>query len=50
MSKLHVHEFSVSFDGYTAGPDQGLDKPLGIGGMRLHDSAFAQPNLPSDVR
>ncbi|MFZ0342656.1 MAG: dihydrofolate reductase family protein, partial [Gaiellaceae bacterium] len=26
-----------SLDGFTAGPDQSLENPLGIGGRRLHD-------------
>jgi len=28
---------SISLDGYTAGPDQSLENPLGVGGMQLHD-------------
>ena len=40
MPKLRVHNFSMSLDGYAAGPDQNLDNPLGIGGMRLHDWVF----------
>jgi dihydrofolate reductase len=31
---------AMSLDGYMAGPSQGLDDPLGIGGMRLHDWLF----------
>ena len=41
MSKLRVASFSVSVDGYGAGPEQSLDNPLGIGGMGLHQWAFA---------
>jgi dihydrofolate reductase len=41
MPKLRVHNFSVSLDGYAAGPDQSLDNPLGVGGRRLHEWAFA---------
>jgi dihydrofolate reductase len=37
MSSVHVSNFSISLDGYGAGPEQGLDNPLGIGGERLHD-------------
>jgi dihydrofolate reductase len=37
MTKLRVHSFSISLDGYGAGPRQGLDDPLGIGGEGLHD-------------
>jgi len=40
MSKLRVHCFSVSLDGYAAGPDQDLDNPLGKGGMQLHEWFF----------
>jgi dihydrofolate reductase len=40
MPKLRVHNFSVSLDGYSAGPDQSLDNPLGVGGMELHNWAF----------
>jgi hypothetical protein len=41
VPKLRVHDFSVSVDGYDAGPDQSLDNPLGVGGEQLHDWAFA---------
>jgi dihydrofolate reductase len=37
MSRLIVHSFSISIDGYGAGPDQSLDDPLGVGGEELHD-------------
>jgi dihydrofolate reductase len=35
MTKLRVQSFSVSMDGYSAGPDQDLDNPLGVGGTEL---------------
>lgn len=41
MSKLRVHSFAVSIDGYGAGPAQSLEHPLGIGGMALHGWAIA---------
>ena len=41
MSKLRVNCFAVSIDGYGAGPDQGLQDPLGVGGMALHEWARA---------
>ena len=41
MPKLRVNSFSVSLDGYGAGPEQSLDNPLGVGGMALHEWAFA---------
>jgi len=37
MSKLRVHAFSVSLEGYGAGPEQSLDDPLGKGGEALHN-------------
>ncbi|MGO4448783.1 dihydrofolate reductase family protein [Phyllobacterium sp. TAF24] len=40
MSKLYVRSFSLSLDGYGAGPDQSLDNPLGVNGMSLHQWAF----------
>lgn len=41
MPALRVHSFSLSFDGYGAGPDQGPDDPMGVGGGELHGWAFA---------
>jgi dihydrofolate reductase len=40
MPKLRVHNFSMSLDGYAAGPGQNVDNPLGVGGTRLHDWVF----------
>lgn len=40
MSKLCVRAFSVSLDGYGAGPCQSLENPLGVNGMNLHQWAF----------
>jgi dihydrofolate reductase len=40
MTKLRVHAFSVSLDGYAAGPGQDLDHPLGVGGKQLHEWVF----------
>jgi dihydrofolate reductase len=41
MSKLRVHAFSISIDGFGAGPDQSLENPLGVGGVALHNWHFA---------
>ena len=41
MTKLKVQAFSISVDGYGAGPGQNLENPLGVGGKALHDWAFA---------
>jgi dihydrofolate reductase len=40
VSKLRL-KISMSLDGFVAGPSQSVDNPLGIGGMRLHEWAFA---------
>jgi len=40
MTKLRVDCFSVSIDGYGAGPDQALEHPMGLGGMALHEWVF----------
>ena len=39
MSKLRFR-ISMSLDGFVAGPDQSVDNPLGVGGMRLHEWVF----------
>ena len=40
MGRLRVNAFSVSLDGYAAGPGQSLEQPMGEGGMALHEWAF----------
>ena len=40
MPKLRLR-ISMSFDGYTSGPDQSLQEPLGVGGERLHEWVVA---------
>ena len=45
MSKLKVSAFSVSIDGYGAGPDQSRQNPLGAGGEALHEWAFPTQTL-----
>ncbi|HEX4424354.1 MAG TPA: dihydrofolate reductase family protein [Terriglobales bacterium] len=45
MSKLRVQSFSVSLDGYGAGPNQDLANPLGVGGMALHEWVFTTPTF-----
>jgi dihydrofolate reductase len=40
MSKVKVTAFSVSLDGFGAGPDQSRKEPLGIRGEELHEWIF----------
>jgi dihydrofolate reductase len=39
MSKILLR-FSISLDGYAAGPDVSMAEPMGIGGERLHEWMF----------
>jgi dihydrofolate reductase len=41
MPKLRVHAYSISLDGYGAGPKQDRDDPLGVGGEALHEWVVA---------
>ncbi|HWF37276.1 MAG TPA: dihydrofolate reductase family protein [Candidatus Acidoferrales bacterium] len=40
MAKVRVNAFGVSIDGYGAGPNQSLENPLGMGGLKLHEWFF----------
>jgi dihydrofolate reductase len=39
VAKLRL-KISMSLDGFVAGPDQSVDNPLGVGGMRIHEWVF----------
>jgi dihydrofolate reductase len=40
VSKLRVQSFAISVDGYGAGPEQGLENPLGVRGPELMEWFF----------
>jgi dihydrofolate reductase len=40
VSKLRVQSFTLSIDGYGAGPRQDLENPLGVNGPELMDWVF----------
>jgi dihydrofolate reductase len=40
MTRVRVEGFTVSLDGYGAGPDQDINNPLGVGGRELHHWLF----------
>lgn len=40
MTKVTVSGFSLSIDGFGAGPEQSLEHPLGMGGEELHTWQF----------
>ena len=41
MSRVRVHNFSISLDGFAAGEGQAIDTPFGHAGHRLHEWMFA---------
>jgi dihydrofolate reductase len=41
VSKVRVQSFGLSFDGYGAGPNQGLENPLGVNGPELMEWFFS---------
>jgi dihydrofolate reductase len=49
MSKLRVERFTVSLDGYGAGPNQSVANPLGVGGASLHEWAVATRTFQKHV-
>ena len=40
MTRVRVEGFTISLDGYGAGPNQSLENPLGEGGKQLHQWLF----------
>lgn len=40
MTRVRVESFTISLDGFGAGPGQDIDHPLGVGGTDLHQWAF----------
>lgn len=51
MTQVRINSFSVSLDGYGAGPNQGLENPLGVRGEELHEwlvgTRWFQSSFPS---
>lgn len=40
MTRVRVESFTLSLDGYGAGPNQDINNPLGVGGPELHGWAM----------
>ncbi len=40
MTRVRVESFTISLDGYGAGPGQDINNPLGVGGTALHQWAL----------
>ncbi len=49
MQKFRVASFSVSADGFGAGPDQSLKNPLGMGGEQLHQWFYPTKTFQQNV-
>ena len=49
MPKLRVESFTISLDGFGAGPDQDLNNPLGVGGTALHGWALTTRTFQKKV-
>lgn len=45
MTRVRVESYTVSLDGYGAGPNQDVKNPLGIGGENLHQWLFPTRTL-----
>jgi dihydrofolate reductase len=49
MSMLRVESFTISLDGFGAGPNQDLNNPLGLGGTSLHGWALSTRTFQEKV-
>lgn len=49
MARLRVHNFTLSLDGYAAGPNQGVGQPLGENGSKLHEWIFQTASMRSTI-
>jgi len=45
VTRVRVESFTISLDGYGAGPSQDEDNPLGVGGTELHQWLFPTRTL-----
>jgi len=49
MPRVRVESFTISLDGFGAGPNQDLANPLGVGGTSLHGWAMATRTFQTHV-
>ena len=49
MTRVRVESFTISLDGYGAGPNQDLSNPLGSGGAELHQWLFPTRTLQRNL-
>ena len=48
--KVRVAGFTISLDGFGAGPEQSLENPLGKRGRELHDVDVRHAHVPNNDR
>jgi dihydrofolate reductase len=49
VTRIRVESFTISLDGYAAGPNQDINNPLGVGAMDLHKWLFPTHTLQSKL-
>jgi len=49
VTRVRVESFTISLDGYGAGPNQDINNPLGVGGTDLHQWAFPTRTLQREL-
>jgi len=49
VQKLRIESFSISIDGFGAGPNQNLENPLGVGGEELAQWFFPTKTFQQNV-
>jgi dihydrofolate reductase len=49
VTRVRIESFTLSLDGFGAGPGQDLQNPLGVGGTALHRWAFATRTFQAQV-
>ena len=49
MTRIRVEGFTISLDGFGAGPHQDLNNPLGVGGTALHAWAMSTRTFQKNV-
>ena len=49
MQRVRVASFSISVDGFGAGPNQSLENPLGVNGQLLHQWFFPTKTFQKNV-
>ena len=45
MSKVKVMNYTISLDGFGAGPSQSLEKPMGLRAEKLHQWMFSSERM-----